>query len=57
MPPAFDQDSVRWEMIGPVFENHFGEIFSFPVNLIADLNMILRNGCEGFINDMLGSMK
>jgi hypothetical protein len=36
-PPDFDPDSMRWEMIGPVFENHFGIIFRFPVNLIADL--------------------
>jgi hypothetical protein len=35
--PIFDPDSVRWEMIGPVFENHFGVIFRFPVNLVADL--------------------
>jgi len=35
--PGFDPDSVRWEMIGPVFENHFGIIFRFPVNLMADL--------------------
>lgn len=35
--PDFDPDKVRWEMIGPVFENHFGIIFRFPVNLIADL--------------------
>jgi hypothetical protein len=35
--PDFDPDTVRWEMIGPVFENHFGIIFRFPVNLIADL--------------------
>jgi len=35
--PDFNPDSVRWEMIGPVFENHFGVIFRFPVNLIADL--------------------
>ena len=28
---------VRWEMIGPVFDNHFGIIFRFPVNLVADL--------------------
>jgi len=28
----FNPDSVRWEMIGPVFENHFGVIFRFPVN-------------------------
>jgi hypothetical protein len=27
----------RWEMIGPVFENHFGVIFRFPVNMIAEL--------------------
>jgi hypothetical protein len=35
--PDFNPDSVRWEMIGPVFENHFGIIYRFPVNLIADL--------------------
>jgi hypothetical protein len=35
--PDFDPDQVRWEMIGPVFENHFGIMFRFPVNLIADL--------------------
>ena len=34
--PDFNPDSVRWEMIGPVFENHFGVIFRFPVTLIAD---------------------
>jgi hypothetical protein len=34
--PDFDPDQVRWEMIGPVFENHFGIMFRFPVNLIAD---------------------
>jgi hypothetical protein len=32
----FDLDEVRWEMIGPVFENHLGIMFRFPVNLIAD---------------------
>jgi len=36
--PDFDPDSVRWEMIGPVFENHFGIIFRFPVTFILDLN-------------------
>ncbi|MDX9907045.1 MAG: hypothetical protein RBS55_10705 [Bacteroidales bacterium] len=35
--PDFNPDSVRWEMIGPVFENHFGIIFRFPVNLIAEM--------------------
>jgi hypothetical protein len=35
--PDFDSDQVRWEMIGPVFENHFGIMFRFPVNLLADL--------------------
>jgi hypothetical protein len=35
--PDFNPDSVRWEMIGPVFENHFGIIFRFPVSFIADL--------------------
>jgi hypothetical protein len=35
--PDFNPDSVRWEMIGPVFENHFGIIFRFPVNLVAEL--------------------
>ena len=34
--PDFNPDSVRWEMIGPVFENHFGIIFRFPVTLIPD---------------------
>jgi hypothetical protein len=41
---AFHSDQADWslnvparEMIGPVFENHFGIIFRFPVNLIADL--------------------
>jgi hypothetical protein len=33
----FDPDQVRWEMVGPVFENHFGIIFRFPVNLLLDL--------------------
>lgn len=36
-PPIFDLDSVRWEMIGPVFENHFGIIFRLPVSLIAEM--------------------
>lgn len=35
--PDFNPDSVRWEMIGPVFENHFGVIFRFPVSLLASL--------------------
>lgn len=35
--PDFDPDYVRWEMVGPVFENHFGIIFRFPVNLVAEL--------------------
>ena len=35
--PDFDPDLVRWEMIGPVFENHFGIMFRFPVNLILNL--------------------
>ena len=34
---GFNPDLVRWEMIGPVFENHFGVMFRFPVNLIAEL--------------------
>jgi len=35
--PDFDPDQVRWEMISPVFENHFSIMFRFLVNLIADL--------------------
>jgi len=35
--PDFNPDQVRWEMIGPVFENHFAIIYRFPVNLIDDL--------------------
>jgi hypothetical protein len=35
--PDFNQNQIQWEMISPVFENHFGIIFRFPVNLIADL--------------------
>ena len=35
--PDFNPDSVRWEMIGPVFENHFGVIFRFPVSYPVDL--------------------
>jgi hypothetical protein len=36
--PDFNPDQVRWEMIGPVFENHFGIMFKFPVNLLCDLD-------------------
>jgi hypothetical protein len=35
--PDFNPDLVRWEQIGPVFENHFGILFRFPVSLLADL--------------------
>lgn len=34
--PDFDPALVKWEMVGPVFENHFGIMFKFPIMLLAD---------------------
>lgn len=34
--PDFNPDLVKWEMIGPVFENHFGIMFKFPITMLAD---------------------
>ena len=34
--PDFNPDLVKWEMIGPVFENHFGIMFKFPITHLAN---------------------
>jgi hypothetical protein len=36
--PGFDINSVSYEMMGPVFDNDFGVIFSFNLNNYFDLS-------------------
>ena len=35
--PGFSVGNVEWEMFGPVFSNHFGIMFKFPITYHLDL--------------------
>jgi hypothetical protein len=40
--PGFDVNSVNYEMLGPLFDNDFGMMFSFKIQDCLDLGYNLE---------------